>query len=497
MLASDSPQTANVFTNDALGNDDATALADRIRRRDVSVTELTQAAINRLNKVEPLVHGVIAERYDQMLAAAAKLDKEKSLADAPFFTGVPTFIKDNTDVAGMDTRHGSDAVPAGHPAKKTSPFAQQMLAQGFLCLGKSTLPEFGFNATTEPAHDVPSRNPWNLAYSTGASSGGSAALVASGAVPIAHANDGGGSIRIPAACCGLVGLKPSRGRVIDNDAAKSLPINIVSDGVVTRSVRDTANFIYQAEQYFRNPKLPEVGKVEGPSDRPLKIGMVIDSINGHATDDITRETVEATARLLEAQGHRIEPVPIPVNSTFPDDFAMYWGLLALGMKLNGRKMTHPDFDKRRVDGLTEGMSRMFLRGAWRLPAILWRLRRARFDYAKAMEGFDAVLTPVLGHTTPKLGHLSPAVPFDTLFDRLTRYANFTPLANVTGAPAISMPMAQTADNLPVSIQLMGKCGGERTLLQLAFALESNYSPWAFLEDAGNYNQAGAVAGVAL
>jgi len=372
-----------------------------------------------------------------------------------------------------------------------------MLAQGFLCLGKSTLPEFGFNATTEPLHDAPSRNPWNLAYSTGASSGGSAALVASGAVPIAHANDGGGSIRIPAACCGLVGLKPTRGRVIDNDAAKSLPINIVSDGVVTRSVRDTANFIHQAEQYFRNPKLPAVGKVEGPPDRPLKIGMVIDSINGHATDDITCETVEATARLLEAQGHRIEPVPIPVNSTFPEDFAMYWGLLALAMKLNGRKITHPDFDKRRVDGLTEGMSRMFLRGAWRLPAILWRLRRARFDYAKAMEGFDAVLTPVLGHTTPKLGHLSPEVPFDTLFDRLTRYANFTPLANVTGAPAISLPMAQTADNLPVSIQLMGKYGGERTLLQLAFALESDYSPWAFRENAKSYSQAGAMAGAAL
>lgn len=481
MSAADSPQTANAFTNDALGNDDATALADRIRRKDVSVAELTQAAINRLNKAEPLVHGVIAERYDQMLTAAAKLDKEKSLEDAPFFAGVPTFIKDNTDVAGMATRHGSAAVPAGHPVNKTSLFAQQMLAQGFLCLGKSTLPEFGFNASTEPLHDAPSRNPWNLAYSTGASSGGSAALVASGAVPIAHANDGGGSIRIPAACCGLVGLKPTRGRVIDNDAAKSLPINIVSDGVVTRSVRDTANFFHQAEQYFRNPKMQAMGKVEGPSSRPLKIGIVIDSINGHATDNVTRETVEATARLLEAQGHRIEPVPIPVKSSFPDDFAMYWGLLAFGMKLNGHKMTHPDFDKRRVDGLTEGMSRMFLRGAWRLPAILWRLRRARFDYAKAMKGFDAVLTPVLGHTTPKLGHLSPEVPFEMLFDRLTRYANFTPLANVTGAPALSLPMAQTPENLPVSVQIMGRHGDERTLLEIAYALEAD-NPWPLLCD---------------
>ncbi len=477
MPVSDSPKTASTFTNDALGNDDATALAERIRSRDVSVTELIQAAIDRLHKAEPLVHSVVAERYEQMLKAAAKLDAEDSLADAPFFTGVPTFIKDNTDVAGMPTRQGSEAIPAGHPVKHTSPFAQQLLAQGFLCLGKSTMPEFGFNASTEPAHDAPSRNPWNLAYSTGASSGGSAALVASGAVPIAHANDGGGSIRIPAACCGLVGLKPSRGRVIDNDAAKSLPINIVSDGVVTRSVRDTANFIYQAERYYRNPKLPAVGKVEGAPEKRLRIGLVLDSINGHKTDEMTRNTVEATARKLEAQGHSIEPVATPVNSSFPDDFAMYWALLAFGMKLNGRKLAHPDFDKRRVDGLTQGLDRMFRRGFWKMPAVLWRLRRARFEYARAMTDFDAVLTPVLGHTTPRLGHLSPNVPFDTLFDRLTRYANFTPLANVTGTPAISVPMALTPENLPVSVQLMGKHGDERTLLQLAFALESEYSLW--------------------
>ncbi|MCK0164400.1 amidase [Marinobacter sp. S6332] len=478
MPVSDSPQTANTFTNDALGNDDATALAGRIRNREVSVTEVTQAAIDRLQKAEPLVHGVAAERYQQMLEAAAKLDKEKSLADAPFFTGVPTFIKDNTNVEGMPTRQGSASVPEGRPVDHTSPFAQQMLAQGFLCLGKSTMPEFGFNASTEPVHDAPTRNPWNLAYSSGASSGGAAALVASGAVPIAHANDGGGSIRIPAAVCGLIGLKPTRGRLILNDASHSLPVDILSDGVVSRSVRDTANFFYQAERYLRNPKLPAIGRVEGSSDKRLKIGLVIDSINGHKTDDMTRRTVEATARKLEAQGHVVESVDTPVNSSFPDDFALYWGLLAFGMKMNGRKMIHPDFDKRRVDGLTQGLDKMFKRGFYRMPAVLWRLRRARFEYANAITDFDAVLTPTLGHTTPKLGHLTPKVPFDVLFDRLTRYANFTPLANVTGSPALSIPMAMTPDNLPISVQLMGKHGDERTLLELAFALESEYSPWA-------------------
>ncbi|WP_100639877.1 amidase [Marinobacter salexigens] len=472
MPATDSPKTANVFTNDALGNDDATALAKRVRSGEVSITEVTQAAIARLHKAEPLVHGVAAERYQLMLEEAAKLDNKKDLANAPFFTGVPTFIKDNTHVAGLPTRQGSAAIPAGHPVNHTSPFAQQMLAQGFLCMGKSTMPEFGFNASTEPVHDAPTRNPWNLDYSCGASSGGAAALVASGAVPVAHANDGGGSIRIPAAVCGLIGLKPSRGRVIENDAAKSLPIDILSDGVVTRTVRDTANFIYEAERYYHNPKLPFIGKVEGPSGKPMRIGMVIDSINGHKTDDLTRQTVEAAARVLEAQGHRIEPVTTPANSNFPDDFAMYWALLAFGMKFNGRKIAHPDFDKRRVDGLTQGLDKMFKRGFWKMPAVLWRLRRARYEFAEATASFDAVLTPVLGHTTPKLGHLSAKVPFDTLFDRLTQYANFTPLANVTGTPAISVPMALTPENLPVSVHLMGKYGDERTLLDLAFGLET-------------------------
>ena len=288
-------------------------------------------------------------------------------------------------------------------------------------------------------------------------------------------------IWIPAACCGLVGLKPTLGRLIDNEAAASLPINIISEGVVTRSVRDTANFFEQAETYFRNPGLPPIGRMEGPSGRPLRIGLVLDSINGHKTDDITRRTVEETALRLEKMGHRIEPVPVPVHSTFPDDFALYWALLAFGIRANGRKLLHPAFDKHKTDGLTNGLDRMFRRQFWRLPTALWRLKRSWHDYAHAMAGFDAVLTPVLGHTTPALGHLSPDVPFDTLFERLREYVSFTPLANATGAPAISLPMGHTPDQLPVSVQFMGRHGGERTLLDIAFTLEANH-PWPLLCD---------------
>lgn len=469
MTAQQCPQSLHTFSDDLLGQHDATALAELIRKGEVTPDEVLQATLARARQAEPFIHGLatpIPDDNDDTIAGATPAGK----AGSGIFAGVPTVVKDNTDVKGFPTAHGTAAIHP-LPTDKTSPFARQLLAQGLVCFGKSTLPEFGFNATTEPAHDTPTRNPWNLRYSTGASSGGSAALVAAGVVPIAHANDGGGSIRIPAACCGLVGLKPTRGRLIDNEAAKSLPINIVSEGVVTRSVRDTANFYSGAEHYFRNPKLPPIDKVYGPSSRPLRIGLVTDSINGHPTDRVTREAVETTARALERLGHRVEPMDVPVASTFPDDFALYWGMIAFGVRSNGKRLIHPGFDKSRVDGLTLGLDKAFRKQFYRLPATLWRLHRSCHDYARAMTDYDAVLTPVLGHTTPEIGHLSPTVDFDTLFDRLTRYVSFTPLANATGAPAISLPASLSSDNLPVAIQLMGRHGGERTLLELAFALE--------------------------
>ena len=464
----------HTFCNDILGDLDATALTERLRQGECTQDELINASLERARAAQPLLHGLATGIPDDAGALLDNTGQPNSIQKAAF-AGIPTLIKDNTDVEGFPTGHGTDAIRPHQPGR-TSPYATQMLCQGLVCIGKSNLPEFGFNATTEPAHTQPTRNPWHRDFSCGASSGGSAALVAAGVVPIAHANDGGGSIRIPAACCGLVGLKPSRGRMIDNDAAKSLPVNIVADGVVTRSVRDTANFYAGAEQYYRNPKLPAIGQVEGPSDRPLKIGVVFDSINGHPTDAETRLAVEATASALEVMGHRIELIPVPVPKTFPADFALYWGMLAFGVRSNGKRLVGPGFDRNKVDGLTAGLDKSFKKHFYRLPGALWRLHRSYHDYALGTAGFDAVLTPVLSHVTPKLGYLSPKVPFDELFERLNRYVGFTPLANTTGAPAIALPGGLSKGGLPIGIQFMGRHGGEKTLLQLAFALEQA-RPW--------------------
>ncbi|WP_404369128.1 amidase [Marinobacter sp.] len=461
----------HAFTDDALGSHDATALAELIRKGELSVREVTRAAITRAQKMEPALCGIATDNFREILT----LDRPPVNG---VFAGVPTLVKDNSHVQGLPTCHGSLAV-SPRPQRENGLFVKQYLAQGFVCLGKSTLPEFGFNASTEPVHARPTVNPWNPAYSAGASSGGSAALVAAGVVPIAHANDGGGSIRIPAACCGLVGLKPSRGRLVDSEAARSLPVNVIGEGVVTRTVRDTATFFAGSERSYSNHRLPEIGEVKGPGDARLTIGVVFDSLNGHQTDAETRSTVENTARLLESLGHRVMPMPIPVRDSFPDDFALYWGMLAFAVKSTGRKTLDPSFDRRRVDALTHGLARMFRKKFYRLPAVLWRLRRSYHDYSQGMKGYDAVLTPVLGHTTPEIGYLSPEVPFDTLFERLTSYACFTPLANATGAPAISLPMGRDQRSMPIGVQLMANHGQERVLLELAHELEAA-APWPLL-----------------
>lgn len=457
-------KTVHAFSNDILADLDATALADLIRSGQASPGEVATAAIGRARRMQPLINAIEFENFEAALRAA------ESAPRTGVFAGVPTFVKDNTDLQGLPTRQGSAAIPA-RPAAGHGAFAKQYLAQGFTVLGKSSLPEFGFNASTEFAGRAPTRNPWHIDYSSGASSGGSAALVAAGVVPIAHANDGGGSIRIPAAACGLVGLKPTRGRHLDAESVRSLPINIVSEGVVTRSVRDTANFMAGLEQYWRNPKLKPVGRVEGPGARRLRIGLVVDSITG-PSDAETRATVLATAALLQGLGHDVFEIPLPIGQRFADDFSIYWGMLSFLVSTFGKRVIHPDFDARQLDNLSQGLAALYRKNMLKTPFVLYRLKKLWNEYARAFDNCDVILSPVLAHTTPTLGHLSPEQDFDELFERLTRYVSFTPLNNAAGGPAISLPLGASTQGLPIAIHLSANHGDERTLLELAFELEA-------------------------
>ncbi len=462
------PTQLHAFDDDALGTHDAVALTDLLKRRSVSSAELVEAAITRAERVDGVLAAIQLRDYVKARTATA-------LRHDGIFAGIPSFIKDNTNIAGWPTCHGSGAVPS-RLAKQDGSFAQQFLSLGLVLLGKSRLPEFGFNCTTEFEHAEPCRNPWHTEYSCGGSSGGSAALVAAGVVPLAHANDGGGSIRIPAACCGLVGLKSTRGRFITHEMAKSLPLNVVCDGVVSRTVRDTAHAVAGMERYWRNSKLPEVGLVEGPGKRKLRIGLMMHSLVGKMPCEQTRSAVESIAKLLESEGHSIVPMSQPCKSTFANDFGNYWGMLAYLTGRVGKREFGEQFDRSKFDGFTKSLGGLFVKSWTRTPFALVRLHRTWQLFAKAMKDLDAVLSPVVGHVTPKLGHLSPKVEFEQLIDRLTQYASYTPLNNANGSPAISIPAGLSSEGLPIGIQLAGRHGDEQTLLELAYQIEQ-LQPW--------------------
>jgi len=462
----------HAFGPDALGDADAVEVAARIRRRDVSAREVVEAAIARAGQVDPVLHGIVVDRFEAALAEADAVLPEEA------FAGVPTFVKDNRPFAGLPTGQGSEAMPSS-PAPRHGPYMEQFLSAGFLCLGKSALPEFGLNASTEFEDDPPTRNPWNPAYSAGASSGGAAVLVASGVVPIAHGNDGGGSIRIPAAACGLVGLKPSRGRHRDSDVARAMPLNIISEGVLTRSVRDTAVFHAELEKAYRNPALLPIGTVAGPGERRLRIGLAMDLVSV-SPDTETRAAIEETARRLERLGHRVEPIAAPFAQHFEDDFLTYWGALAFAI----RRTKDRGFDATKLGNLTRGLSRYFLRRCYKLPFVLRRMRHATERYERLFDDLDLLLTPALAHTTPELGHLGADLDAELLIERLRRYVAYTPVCNATGGPAIALPVAATAAGLPLAAHFCAKTGDERTLLELAFELEAD-RPWPRIQDAGS------------
>jgi amidase len=453
----------HAFTDDALGDLDAVGVAEAITSGAISRTEAVEAAIARTEAVNPHLNGVAMPAYDRARHRA-------QLTYGGFFDGVPSFIKDNSDVAGMPTNKGADAWEP-HPVAADGDFTRLFLATGLTILGKTMMSEFGFSAAAEHPRLGPVRNPWNTEHTAGASSSGSAALVAAGAVPIAHANDGGGSIRIPASCTGLVGLKPSRGRLPLEAEHREMPIRIVANGVVTRSVRDTAAFYREAERAWRNPKLPPIGDITGPSSRRLRIAVVTRSIRRESALQV-REATAKTAALLQNLGHHVETLDeIPVPATFVDDFVRYWALLATALVRGGRRRFGPTFDRTRLDNLSLGLDRHASRQLHRMPLTLARLARTRAHTRALTRRFDVVLTPTLADAPPRIGHLDPMADYEQIIERLIDWVAFTPLHNVTGDPALSLPLGESDTGLPIGMMFAADTGAEATLLHLAYELE--------------------------
>jgi amidase len=300
-------------------------------------------------------------------------------------------------------------------------------------------------------------------------------------VPIAHANDGGGSIRIPAACNGLVGLKPSRGRLPVEKQLRRMPVLVVANGVLTRSVRDTAAFFREAERIWRQPKLPPVGDVRHAGKQRLRIAVITRSLLRECSAEM-RELTLKSAALLEELGHHVDHVEfLPVRSSFATDFVLYWGLLAMGQIQVSKRALGDTFDRTRLDNLTLGLDRHARRNIHRLPLAVMRLRSARRLTARFARTYDAVLTPTVADETPRIGYLDPMADYQQVIDRLEDWVAYTPLQNVTGEPAVSLPLAESANGLPVGMMLSADRGQEVRLLELAYELEEA-RPWARIQD---------------
>ena len=462
----------HAFTDDALADHDAVGLVAELHAGRVSIPEVVEAAIARTEQVNDRLNAVAHRSYERARGEAAD-------PRGGFFAGVPTFVKDNVDVAGMPSQHGSDAFVCP-PRPADGEFARMYLATGLIPLGKTQLSEFGFSAAAEHPRLGAVRNPWHVEHTAGASSSGSAALVAAGAVPFAHANDGGGSIRIPAAVNGLVGLKPSRGRLALDKAMGQMPIRIIADGVVSRSVRDTAAFLRESERVYRNVSLPPIGDITRPARRRLRVA-VYPEAPFTATDPAVVEETMKVAALLEELGHQVEELAPPVPDGFVDDFLLYWSFLAFYLLRTGRMTFGRTWDRAKVDNLSAGLAKHCGANLTRYPGAVRRLRRLATLSADFYADVDVVLSPTLAAPTPRVGHLDPTQDYETVMERLLEWVAFTPYQNATGEPAVSLPLGTDPAGLPLGLMMSTGVGREATLLELAYELEQA-RPWRRIQE---------------
>ncbi|CDO88997.1 amidase [Mycobacterium triplex] len=468
----------HAFRDDALGELDALGIVAALQASRVSVPEVVEAAIARTEAVNPVLNGLAFAAFDRARARAKAADGEG------FFGGVPSFLKDCEAVAGMPTTAGSDAWEP-RPARAHGEFAGAYLALGMVPLGLTRMSEFGFNAATEHPRLGAVRNPWNPDHTAGGSSSGSAAFVAAGVVPIAQGNDAGGSIRIPASCNGLVGLKPSRGRLPMDRRMRRLPIALIENGVLTRSVRDTAAFYREAERLHRNPNLPGIGDVSAPGRARLRIAVCTQPGVGTCSGAVA-ELALKTASLLEELGHRVEQVDHPlVSASFADDYLTFCSFCAHFLMAQVRVSRHiggPAVDRGKLDNFTLGLARRGRRNLHRMPRVIDRLKRMRRSSARFFNDYDAVLTPTLSRETPRIGYFDPSADSQQVIDRLTDWVAFLPQYNITGEPSISLPLAKSVDGMPVGMMLAADVGQDARLLELAYELEEA-QPWRRLQAA--------------
>ncbi|MBM4373891.1 MAG: amidase [Deltaproteobacteria bacterium] len=464
--------------SDLLDTHDATALAALVRANEVTPLELVDAAIARIEAENPCLNAVVTPMFE-----AARTRARGPLPDGPF-RGVPFLIKDlGPAYAGVRMTGGSTFL-AEYVPDWTGELVTRFEAAGLVVVGKTNTPEFGIVPTTESKHLGPCKNPWDLSRSPGGSSGGSAAAVAARLVPMAHANDGGGSIRIPASCCGVFGLKPTRARTPVGPRLGDIMSGLVCDHAVTRSVRDSAALLDATDgldlggPYVAPPKSRPFQDEVGAPPGKLRVALMTSSSLGTPVAPECVRAAEDAAKLCEELGHEVTLAAPKIDGYLLTQAFMAVWTSGLAMTIAGYTRL---VGRAPADDELEPLTRAYLEMGQRVKAHEYLLAVAHLQQltrtlAAFMAEFDVLLTPVLGELPLPLGELGSLEP-GMASARAAQLVPFTPLANVTGQPAMSVPLAWSEGGLPVGSHFIARRGEEATLFRLAGQLEAA-RPWA-------------------
>ena len=465
--------------SDELAKLDATAQAELVHRGEVAPHELVQAAIERIERLNPKLNAVIHRSFERAIAQA-----RSGLPDGPF-RGVPFLLKDlgAGNLAGDPIHLGTRVLKdANYRATTTSHLVNKFLAAGLVIVGRTNVPELGAWSTTEPAAYGPTRNPWNLERSSGGSSGGAAAATAAGIVPFAHGSDGGGSIRNPSSQCGLIGLKPSRGRISLGPDVGEVWAGMVFEFALTRTVRDCAALLdcvhgtMPGDPYGAPlPQRPYRDEVGAPPGK-LRIGLM-DTYSGHEVHPDCTEAVRAAGRLLERLGHNVEashPAAMVEIDTMPSALRVVPASQARDVErlgqFVGREIRPGDLDSDNwlVSEAGKGVS-----ATQYLAATELYNRFSRAIASWWADGFDILVTPTITRPSPRIGEFvpDPAKPLDA-FTRSAAILAFCIPFNITGQPAVSLPMHWNGEGLPIGVQFIAATNREDILLRLAAQLEA-------------------------
>ena len=465
-------EKTNLLTRSAL------ELAEMVRSGQVSSRELVEQALQRLEANQDINAFTLVNAESALLAADAIKP-----GDTRAFAGVPIAIKELAHVAGERFTLGSDL--AGNAVSPFDDYVVRRLREaGFILLGRTNSPEFGIVPTTEPKRFGPTRNPWDTRLSPGGSSGGAAAAVAAGILPVAHGSDGGGSIRIPAACCGLVGLKPSRGRISAGPAIGDS--FLVTNGVITRTVADTAALLDVMAGYeigdatWTPPPTEPFATTAARSPRRLRIAMTVSSPTGSPIDPMNVQAVHDAAALLTSLNHQVEE-HTPEGMVAPDLLRSFNVLYAGGIAANiayAAELSGRNVEPESVERLSWGFHEFnqSLTPAHYVGAMA-RLQQHARSIINTFSTYDVLLTPSLGQRPLPLGTIDGNADWQGEFRKAGMFTPFTAIWNITGQPAISLPLYQGEDGLPLGVQLVGPPLGEGLLLSLATELEAA-CPWA-------------------